>query len=235
MVIITLRCWLSISGASLVHIRVHFHHWWQCCVLELQKTTHCCFFNDRSWVSCSYSCHQGGTLAACSLLSSCIPSCSLSPYTSTTSLQFLSQGMIHTILVLGCTEVSPFLCGSEWPLHVLYLWCFWKGYNAELRLIDQLYETAHMIEEASYYNIGMWQVDSTATTDNMPWLAPGKPMTWIGPNWSVTITKGSIFQHPLGYWGPKGASNCYKFILIFKSKDCQNIFYWSWCLYAALD
>ena len=30
-----------------------------------------------------------------------------------------------------------------------------KGYNAEFSTIDQLYETAHMIEEASHYNHGM--------------------------------------------------------------------------------
>ena len=30
-----------------------------------------------------------------------------------------------------------------------------KGYNAEFSTIDQLYETAHMIEEASCYNHGM--------------------------------------------------------------------------------
>ena len=30
-----------------------------------------------------------------------------------------------------------------------------KGYNAEFSTINQLYETAHMIEEASCYNHGM--------------------------------------------------------------------------------
>ena len=30
-----------------------------------------------------------------------------------------------------------------------------KNYNAEFSTIDQLYETAHMIEEASHYNHGM--------------------------------------------------------------------------------
>ena len=30
-----------------------------------------------------------------------------------------------------------------------------KGYNAEFRTIDQLYETACMIEEAFHYNYGM--------------------------------------------------------------------------------
>ena len=30
-----------------------------------------------------------------------------------------------------------------------------KGYNAEFSTIDQLYETARMIEEASWYNHGM--------------------------------------------------------------------------------
>ena len=30
-----------------------------------------------------------------------------------------------------------------------------KGYNAEFSTINQLYKTAHMIEEASHYNHGM--------------------------------------------------------------------------------
>ena len=30
-----------------------------------------------------------------------------------------------------------------------------KGYNAKFSTIDQLYETTHMIEEASHYNHGM--------------------------------------------------------------------------------
>ena len=30
-----------------------------------------------------------------------------------------------------------------------------KGYNAKFSTIDQLYETARMIEEASHYNHGM--------------------------------------------------------------------------------
>ena len=28
---------------------------------------------------------------------------------------------------------------------------------------------------------------------------------------------------------------CYVFNLIFKGRDCQNMIYWSHCLYAALD
>ena len=54
--------------------------------------------------------------------------------------------------------------------HDIYTFCKWfvlalrdslsnevmkKGYNAEFSTIDQLYETARMIEEASHYNHGM--------------------------------------------------------------------------------
>ena len=38
-----------------------------------------------------------------------------------------------------------------------------KGYNAEFSTIDQLYETAHMIEEASRYNHGMRRAENTHT------------------------------------------------------------------------
>ena len=38
-----------------------------------------------------------------------------------------------------------------------------KGYNAEFSTIDQLYETAHMIEEASHYNHGMQHTENTHT------------------------------------------------------------------------
>ena len=38
-----------------------------------------------------------------------------------------------------------------------------KGYNAKFNTIYQLYETAHMIEEASCYNHGMQHVKNTHT------------------------------------------------------------------------
>ena len=38
-----------------------------------------------------------------------------------------------------------------------------KGYNAEFSTIDQLYETARMIEEASRYNHGMQCTENTHT------------------------------------------------------------------------
>ena len=45
-----------------------------------------------------------------------------------------------------------------------------KGYNAEFSTIDQLYETAHMIEEASCYNHGMrWAENAhTAVSNTKP-------------------------------------------------------------------
>ena len=41
--------------------------------------------------------------------------------------------------------------------------CWKKDYNAKVSTIDQLYETANMIEEASYYNHGMQCTKSTHT------------------------------------------------------------------------
>ena len=45
-----------------------------------------------------------------------------------------------------------------------------KGYNAEFSTIDQLYETAHMIEEASCYNHGMQCAENphTAASNTKP-------------------------------------------------------------------
>ena len=45
-----------------------------------------------------------------------------------------------------------------------------KGYNAEFSTIDQLYETARMIEEASCYNHGMRRVENahTAASNTKP-------------------------------------------------------------------
>ena len=61
---------------------------------------------------------------------------------------------------------------AMWMIHLpdVYMFCKWfvsalrdllrnevlkKGYNAEFSTINQLYETAHMIEEAACYNHGM--------------------------------------------------------------------------------
>ena len=45
-----------------------------------------------------------------------------------------------------------------------------KGYNAKFSTIEQLYETAQMVEEASCYNHGMQHVDNTlmAATNTKP-------------------------------------------------------------------
>ena len=45
-----------------------------------------------------------------------------------------------------------------------------KGYNAEFSTIDQLYKTAHMIEEASHYNHGMRHAENmhTAASNTKP-------------------------------------------------------------------
>ena len=45
-----------------------------------------------------------------------------------------------------------------------------KGYNAEFSTIDQLYKTARIIEEASYYNHGMRRAENahTAATNTKP-------------------------------------------------------------------
>ena len=45
-----------------------------------------------------------------------------------------------------------------------------KGYNAEFSTIDQLYETACMIEEASHYNHGMRHAENahTAASNTKP-------------------------------------------------------------------
>ena len=44
-----------------------------------------------------------------------------------------------------------------------------KGYNTESSLINQLCETACIIEEASHYNIGMWWANKIAA------IAPSTP------------------------------------------------------------
>ena len=53
-----------------------------------------------------------------------------------------------------------------------------KGYNAEFSTINQLYETACMIEEASCYNHGMWHVESahTAASNTKPAAYKTQPL-----------------------------------------------------------
>ena len=62
-----------------------------------------------------------------------------------------------------------------------------KGYNAEFSTIDQLYETAYMIEEASHYNHGMQCAENahTAASNTNPaayktQLLTGQSRTVIG-------------------------------------------------------
>ena len=76
---------------------------------------------------------------------------------------------------------------AAWMIHPpdVYTFCKWfvsalcdllhnevlkKGYNAEFSTFDQLYETAHMIEEASHYNHGMQCTENvhTAASNTKP-------------------------------------------------------------------
>ena len=64
-----------------------------------------------------------------------------------------------------------------------------KGYNAEFSTIDQLYKTAHMIEEASCYNHGMQCPKNvhTAASNTKPaayktLLLTGQSRTIVGKN-----------------------------------------------------
>ena len=85
-------------------------------------------------------------------------------------------------------------------------WNHKKGYNAESSLINQLYETACMIEEASHYNVGMWQADSTAAiVPSTPQLTLSEPTLQMGTNQSAMMTKNSAAWHPILKWpAPSG-------------------------------
>ena len=54
-----------------------------------------------------------------------------------------------------------------------------KGYNAEFSTIDQLYETARMIEEASHYNHGMQCMENAHTTASNTKPAAHKTLLWM--------------------------------------------------------
>ena len=41
-----------------------------------------------------------------------------------------------------------------------------KGYTAKFSTIEQIFEAAQMIEDASQYHIGMWQMGSTGIAAN---------------------------------------------------------------------
>ena len=53
-----------------------------------------------------------------------------------------------------------------------------KGYNAKFSTIEQLYETAGIVEEASHYNHGMWHVESahTAASNTKPAAYKTQPL-----------------------------------------------------------
>ena len=60
-----------------------------------------------------------------------------------------------------------------------------KVYNAEFSTINQLYETAQMVEEASCYNHGTWHMESahTAVSNTKPAAYKTQPpMGQLGPS-----------------------------------------------------
>ena len=54
-----------------------------------------------------------------------------------------------------------------------------KGYNTKFSTIEQLYETARMVEEASHYNHRMWHVENahTAASNTKPTAYKAQPPT----------------------------------------------------------
>ena len=64
-----------------------------------------------------------------------------------------------------------------------------KGYNAKFSTIDQLYETAHMIEEASRYNHGMRCAENTHTVANSTKPAAHKTLLPMAQCEGNTMTK----------------------------------------------
>ena len=56
-----------------------------------------------------------------------------------------------------------------------------KGYNAEFSTIDQLYETAHMIEETSHYNYRMRCAEHVHTAASITKPAAHKTLPQMGP------------------------------------------------------
>jgi hypothetical protein len=66
-----------------------------------------------------------------------------------------------------------------------------KGYNAETSSLDDLCDTACMIEEASRYNQGMRQAEAASTAANAYRLAPSKPNHAPGLNRPATFAKGT--------------------------------------------
>ena len=53
-----------------------------------------------------------------------------------------------------------------------------KGYNTQFTTIEQLYETAQMVEEASCYNYRMWHIESThaAVSNTKPAAYKAQPL-----------------------------------------------------------
>ena len=69
-----------------------------------------------------------------------------------------------------------------------------KGYNTKFSTIDQLYETAHMIEEASHYNHGMQCTKSTHTAASNTKPAAYKTQPLMGQSRTV-IGRENIVHH----------------------------------------
>jgi hypothetical protein len=72
-----------------------------------------------------------------------------------------------------------------------------KGYNTETSSLEALCYTAHMIEEASWYNQGMRKAEAANTAANASQLATIKLNTTMGLNRPIMFVKSSMFQRVL--------------------------------------
>ena len=69
-----------------------------------------------------------------------------------------------------------------------------KGYNAEFSTIDQLYETVHMIEEASHYNHRMQHMESAHTAVSNTKTAAYKTQPLMGQSRTVVKRERSALH-----------------------------------------
>ena len=95
-----------------------------------------------------------------------------------------------------------------------------KGYNAKFSAINQLYETAHMIEEASHYNHGMWCAENVHTAASITKPTAHKTLLLMGQSRTIIGRENIVHrtQTTCTYNAPKPEQKLFRWKIAWQNQ-----------------
>ena len=88
--------------------------------------------------------------------------------------------------------------------------CWKKGYTAKFSTIEQIFETARMIEDVSQYHIRMWHMGNTGLTASTTWAMWSRPEQTAGASLLAVAARSSAAANTAAWMPPSKPNVGYK-------------------------